>query len=79
MLLIRVIVTFFGILSTSALKCVSVINQKFISSPKIIETNPEFGLFVSFLVIFEVFIYFYWYKKGKKVILTKSIIQVLEK
>ena len=41
MLLVNLVVTFLGMLGTNALEWVSVINQKCMSRPKIIETNPE--------------------------------------
>ena len=41
MLLINLVVAFFGMLGMNALECVSVINQKCMSRPKIIETNPD--------------------------------------
>ena len=45
MLLINLIVTFFSMLVTNALECLSVINQKCMSRPKIIETNLDEPVF----------------------------------
>ena len=45
MLSINLIVTVFGLLGTNALECVSVINQKYMSRLKIIETNPDEPVF----------------------------------
>ena len=49
-LLINLIVTFFGMLGTNALECVSVINKNCISRPKIIETNPDEPVFFPYSI-----------------------------
>ena len=50
MLLINLVVEFFGMLGTNALQCVSVINQKCMSRPKIIETNPDEPVFFPYSI-----------------------------
>ena len=50
MLLINLVVTFFGMLGTNTLECVSVINQKCMSRPKIIETNPDEPVFFPYSI-----------------------------
>ena len=45
MLLINLVVLFFNMLKVNALECVSVINQKCMSTPKIIEANPDEPVF----------------------------------
>ena len=45
MLLINLVVLFFNVLKVNTLECVSVINQKCMSTSKIIETNPDEPVF----------------------------------
>ena len=41
MMLINLFINLFNVLKVHALECVSVIHQKCMSRPKIIETNPD--------------------------------------
>ena len=50
MLLINLVVLFFNVLKVNALECVSVINQKCLSRPKIIETNPDEPVFFPYSI-----------------------------
>ena len=50
MLLIHLVVLFFNALKVNALECVSVINQKCMSRPKIIETNPDEPVFFPYSI-----------------------------
>ena len=50
MLLINLVVLFFDVLKVNALECVSVINQKCMSRPKIIETNPDEPVFFPYSI-----------------------------
>ena len=44
-MLINLVVLFFNVLKVNALECVSVINQKCMNRPKIVETNPDEPVF----------------------------------
>ena len=48
MMLINLFINLFNVLKVNALECVSVINQKCMSRPKIIETNPDEPVFYPF-------------------------------
>ena len=45
MMLMNLLINFFNVLKVNALECVSVINQKCMSRPKIFETNPDEPVF----------------------------------
>ena len=67
MKIISLLISLFGIIKTKALKCVSVVNQKCMPRPKILDVNEGVGeaLFYPYNVF--VFAYFKWFK-GKKYI-----------
>ena len=48
MMLMNLFINLFNVLKVNALECVSVINQKCMSRPKIIETNPDEPVFYPF-------------------------------
>ena len=52
MLIINLVITLFGIIKTKALECVSVVNQKCMARPKILDVNEGVGeaLFYSYNV-----------------------------
>ena len=50
MLLINLVVLFFNVLKVNALECVPLINQKCMSRPKIIETNPDEPVFFPYSI-----------------------------
>ena len=50
MLLINLVVLFFNVLKVNVLECVSVINQKCMNRPKIIETNPDEPVFFPYSI-----------------------------
>ena len=47
MMLINLFINLFKVLKVNALECVSVINQKCMNRPKIIEANPDEPVFLS--------------------------------
>ena len=50
MLLVSLVVIFFNVLKVNALECVSVIYQKCMSRPKIIEANPDEPVFFPYSI-----------------------------
>ena len=50
MLLINLVVLFFNVLKVNVLECVSVINQKCMNRPKIIETIPDEPVFFPYSI-----------------------------